>query len=78
MVSAQSPFQKWLIENHPDNVPIYIEGKFTVWLRTASINYFIMRSDVNLNRKRRQWGDIDGNYRIFFLFLINQYLFSII
>lgn len=45
IVSGQSTDQKKLIANHPDNVPIYIEGGFRIWLRKQSIIYFILRTE---------------------------------
>lgn len=45
IVSGQSPDQKKLVANHPDNIPIYIEGGFRIWLRKQSIIYFILRTE---------------------------------
>nr|CAD7578321.1 unnamed protein product [Timema californicum] len=35
VVSAQSPLQRKLLDAHPHNVPVYVEGAFLVWLREA-------------------------------------------
>ncbi|XP_017776268.1 PREDICTED: evolutionarily conserved signaling intermediate in Toll pathway, mitochondrial [Nicrophorus vespilloides] len=44
IVSAQSPIQKVLLEEHNPKQPIYVEGSFRVWLRNESVNYFILRT----------------------------------
>ncbi|XP_046392248.1 evolutionarily conserved signaling intermediate in Toll pathway, mitochondrial [Ischnura elegans] len=45
LVSAHSPVQAELIENHSEKSPMFVEGAFRVWLRDKSVNYFILRSD---------------------------------
>ena len=52
IVSAQSPAQLKLIEKHPIDKPIYVEGGFTTWLRTKSVVYFVLRGEVTENYKR--------------------------
>lgn len=45
IVSAQSPVQRELLDAHPHDITIFVEGAFRVWLRNASVNYFILRAD---------------------------------
>jgi signaling intermediate in Toll pathway protein len=45
IVSALSPEQSELIASHPVDKPVFVEGGFTVWLRSKSVTYFILRSD---------------------------------
>ncbi|XP_012255105.2 evolutionarily conserved signaling intermediate in Toll pathway, mitochondrial [Athalia rosae] len=45
IVSSISPDQKILLEKHPPNTPIYVEGPFRVWLKDCPLNYFILRGD---------------------------------
>lgn len=46
VVSAQSPVQMELLEAHPEEVPIFVEGAFRIWLRNTSVNYFVLRADT--------------------------------
>nr|CAD7429439.1 unnamed protein product [Timema monikensis] len=46
VVSAQSPLQRKLLDAHPHNVPVYVEGAFLVWLREVPVNYFILRAEA--------------------------------
>jgi signaling intermediate in Toll pathway protein len=45
IVSAQSPVQRELLDAHPRDVSIFVEGAFRIWLRNASVSYFILRAD---------------------------------
>ncbi|XP_067005187.2 evolutionarily conserved signaling intermediate in Toll pathway, mitochondrial [Anabrus simplex] len=45
IVSAQSPVQQNLLETHPRDAPLYVEGAFRIWLRNESVHYFILRAD---------------------------------
>jgi len=60
IVSGQSPDQKKLVANHPENVPIYIEGGFRIWLRKQSIIYFILRTEPSPVIENEE-EDEDGN-----------------
>lgn len=71
IVSGQSPDQKTLIANHPDNIPIYIEGGFRIWLRKQSIIYFILRTEAT--PKLDQEIDEDGSiYNYLFITIKNS------
>lgn len=59
IVSGQSPDQKKLISNHLENIPIYIEGGFRIWLRKQSIVYFILRTETSPTIDEKI--DEDGN-----------------
>ncbi|XP_013785802.1 evolutionarily conserved signaling intermediate in Toll pathway, mitochondrial-like isoform X2 [Limulus polyphemus] len=45
IVGSQSPLQRQLLEQHPDDQAVYIEGSFIVWLRQMAVSYFIMRAN---------------------------------
>lgn len=45
IVSAQSPKQKKLLEEHNKNEPIYVEGAFKVWIRGNPVNYFVLKGN---------------------------------
>ncbi|XP_035226793.1 evolutionarily conserved signaling intermediate in Toll pathway, mitochondrial-like [Stegodyphus dumicola] len=45
IMSAQSPVQQKLIDEHPQEKPVYVEGPFLVWLKRISMTYFILRAD---------------------------------
>ncbi|CAG0890728.1 unnamed protein product [Cyprideis torosa] len=45
IVSAQSPEQVEMITSHPSDSPVYVEGAFNLYLRNASISYFVLRAD---------------------------------
>lgn len=45
IVNAQSPTQQELLEKHPKDEPIYVEGAFRVWLRGAAVIYFVLRAE---------------------------------
>jgi len=45
IVSGQSPEQQALIERHPADRPVYVEGAFRVWIQRVCINYFILRAE---------------------------------
>lgn len=60
IVSGQSREQQELIESHPANQPIYVEGAFRVWLNRVCINYFVLRAEPK-PKKNDTPPDIDGN-----------------
>lgn len=45
VVSGQSPQQQELIERHPTDKPIRIEGPFSIYLRSSAISYFLLRAE---------------------------------
>lgn len=65
IVSAQSPVQRELLDAHPHDVSVFVEGAFRIWMRNASVGYFILRADPGPKPKLPQQ-DIDdvGNLRI--------------
>lgn len=62
VVSGQSPDQKKLLRRHPVGNAIRIEGPHTIWLRSRTINYFILMGDVEPDESFQQRTDPDGNY----------------
>ena len=63
IVSGQSPDQQALIESHPSNRPIYVEGAFRIWLKDQCINYFILRAEPRPPPEVVAEVDPDGNYK---------------
>jgi hypothetical protein len=63
IISAQSPVQRELLDAHPHNVSIFVEGAFRIWLRNASVAYFILRADPG-PKPNLPAQDIDGTYSI--------------
>lgn len=61
IVSAQSPVQRELLDVHPHDVSIYVEGAFRIWLRNASVSYFILRADPR-PKPHLPAQDLDGIY----------------
>lgn len=59
IISGQSPTQKKLLKEHNVKEPIYIEGAFTVWLRSKPVNYFVLRA--NPKPVPIAIEDLDGN-----------------
>lgn len=45
VVSAQSPKQKELLNEHDVKEPIYVEGAFRVWIKNQPVNYFVLRGN---------------------------------
>lgn len=45
VASAQSPSQCNLLSSHPENIPLYVEGGFRVWLRDVPQTYFILKAE---------------------------------
>ena len=37
--------QSQLIASHPVDNPVFVEGGFTVWLRSKSLTYFVLQAD---------------------------------
>lgn len=50
IVSGQSPKQQELLLKQPKNEALYIDGAFRIWLRNASIAYFVLRADPDPSR----------------------------
>lgn len=75
IVSGQSPAQKKLVAQHPENVPIYIEGGFRIWLRKQSIIYFILRTEPTPaveNEIKDEDGSINKLYYILIYFIYSS------
>ncbi|GAB6020368.1 hypothetical protein CHUAL_003077 [Chamberlinius hualienensis] len=53
IVSGQSPQQQTLLLKHPKGKPLYIDGAFRIWLRNASIAYFVLRCDPNEEKPKK-------------------------
>jgi hypothetical protein len=53
--------QRELLDAHPREVSIFVEGAFSRWLRNASVGYFILRADPRPKPKLPPQ-DIDGMY----------------
>ncbi|XP_050544192.1 evolutionarily conserved signaling intermediate in Toll pathway, mitochondrial [Daktulosphaira vitifoliae] len=64
IVSGQSADQKKLIANQSENVPIYIEGGFRLWLRKQNILYFILRTEPPIKPKQVVDEDDVSNFKV--------------
>ncbi|ODM95421.1 Evolutionarily conserved signaling intermediate in Toll pathway, mitochondrial [Orchesella cincta] len=66
IVSGQSPEQQKLIESHPAERPIFVEGAFRLWLKDVCMNYFILRAEpkprVDSKKDLDEVGDIHTVY----------------
>lgn len=60
IASAQSQTQRDMIEMHPVDTPLYVEGRFTVWLRDVPQTYFILRADSDPKLFEVPEEDVDG------------------
>ncbi|XP_052784269.1 evolutionarily conserved signaling intermediate in Toll pathway, mitochondrial-like [Mya arenaria] len=62
IASAQSPSQRELINLHPVDQLMYVEGGFRVWMREAHQTYFILRadSDPKLFRQPTEEEELDN------------------
>ncbi|ESO07253.1 hypothetical protein HELRODRAFT_76513, partial [Helobdella robusta] len=49
IVSAQSPEQASILKQLPKNESLLVEGGFTVWLRSKTLTYFVLKSERNDN-----------------------------
>lgn len=74
--------QRTLLQYHPQNQPIYLEGGFKIYLRKSAITYFVLRADIPPNRRRRTPRDPDGNlfsslinyFHVYEIMFLNSYL----
>ncbi|KAJ8318943.1 hypothetical protein KUTeg_004034 [Tegillarca granosa] len=69
IVSAQSLEQQELIEKHPVEQPLYVEGAHTVYLRNKSQSYFVLKADPKPEKpqpKKEVDEDLFENWRLFF------------
>ncbi|XP_055942046.1 evolutionarily conserved signaling intermediate in Toll pathway, mitochondrial-like [Argiope bruennichi] len=48
IVSAQAPAQQKLIEEHPEEKALYVEGPTLVWLRKISMSYYVLCADPKI------------------------------
>lgn len=45
IVSAQSPKQQQLLDEHDKEEPVYVEGSFRVWIKNKSVDYFLLKGN---------------------------------
>lgn len=50
IASAQSPDQRGLLKKHKTDVPLYVEGGYTVYMKYKSVTYFVLRADADPNK----------------------------
>jgi evolutionarily conserved signaling intermediate in Toll pathway len=60
IVSAQSSLQKEILERLPSNQSLYVEGAFTIWLRKACVNYFVLRGKPRAYAPHMTMDEKDG------------------
>ncbi|XP_071528590.1 evolutionarily conserved signaling intermediate in Toll pathway, mitochondrial [Panulirus ornatus] len=68
IVSGQSPIQQELVEKHPLDEPIKVEGPFRIFLRDKCVGYFILRADARPHpppMKRQEIDDV-GSLKLWF------------
>ncbi|XP_014243911.1 evolutionarily conserved signaling intermediate in Toll pathway, mitochondrial [Cimex lectularius] len=59
IVSAQSPEQSALLESLPENTPLYIDGRYRIWLRDKAVTYFVLRADIcTKEQKTENYDDV--------------------
>ncbi|XP_075231645.1 evolutionarily conserved signaling intermediate in Toll pathway, mitochondrial-like [Lycorma delicatula] len=58
IISAQSEEQQELLAKHSPDKPVYIEGGFRIWLRNASVFYFVLRSEP-VDKEQKEEVDLD-------------------
>lgn len=82
IVSGQSPTQRELLQKLGEKQTVYVEGAFTIWLRRASLNYFILRSDATPlsaeELERHSNFDYDGYYRTYKMTHKFFYIFKVL
>lgn len=59
IVSSQSPDQMKLINDHPAEQPLFVEGSYLIWLKRISISYFILRAIPKHDPKPEIEDDLD-------------------
>ncbi|XP_037074287.1 evolutionarily conserved signaling intermediate in Toll pathway, mitochondrial-like, partial [Pollicipes pollicipes] len=62
VVSGQSQQQRALLEEHPTDQPLYVEGGFRVWLQDQSISYFVLRAEPQEQQKHEGLDSDDITY----------------
>ncbi|KAK9496834.1 hypothetical protein O3M35_012940 [Rhynocoris fuscipes] len=60
IVSGQSPDQIKLLSELPSKTPLYVEGRYRIWLRNQSVTYFVLRADVRRNVEIENTDDISN------------------
>ena len=50
IASAQSPAQQELLQKHPTDVPLYVEGGFIEYLKYKSATYFVLKAEADPDR----------------------------
>ncbi|KAK7022793.1 hypothetical protein SK128_004685 [Halocaridina rubra] len=68
IVSGMSPVQEELIEQHPVEEPLKVEGPFRIFLRDKCVGYFILRAESKPPPPPPDRGEIDDVSNIKFLF----------
>lgn len=58
VVSAMSSLQEELLRMQPHNVPIFVEGPYTVWVADQCIDYFILKGEAK--ERENVYEDPDG------------------
>ncbi|KAL3877888.1 hypothetical protein ACJMK2_035532 [Sinanodonta woodiana] len=66
IASAMSPKQEELINSHPVDEPVYVEGGFTTWIRNKCLTYFILRSATPVITQKDEKEKDLFNWTLFF------------
>ncbi|KAF0298110.1 Evolutionarily conserved signaling intermediate in Toll pathway, mitochondrial [Amphibalanus amphitrite] len=62
IVSGQSGQQRRLLEEHPADKPLFVEGAYTVWLQDQAISYFVLRAEPQPQRQHEGLDSDDITY----------------
>uniref|UniRef100_A0A0A9XBY9 Evolutionarily conserved signaling intermediate in Toll pathway, mitochondrial n=3 Tax=Lygus hesperus TaxID=30085 RepID=A0A0A9XBY9_LYGHE len=64
IVSGQSVDQKQLLASLPDKTPVYVEGRYQVFVQRQAVTYFVLRADMKAEKKPKEenYDDISNMY----------------
>jgi len=65
VVSAQSPMQRALMAEHATDRPVFVEGGYTVWLRSKKLTYFVLQDECTdrfhrFNAEQKDANKVEG------------------
>ncbi|XP_071570270.1 evolutionarily conserved signaling intermediate in Toll pathway, mitochondrial [Temnothorax nylanderi] len=64
IVSAMSSMQEELLQMQPRDIPIFVEGPYTVWVADQCIDYFVLKGAAKERKNVRENPDDVSNIRI--------------
>jgi len=66
--------QKEILERLPSNQSLYVEGAFTIWLRKACVNYFVLRGKPRAYAPHMTMDEKDGKYHPLIKYNLKKFL----